>query len=793
MLGSVVRLALGPGEKAPSFYLLGLSLIALLVADVGFGLTSLAGSYRVGSPVDAGYMLSYVLWGAAALHPSMRLMSTPAPVREATLTGARLAALAGASLIGPAVMAVQSLRGGEVAVSVIVAASAVVFLLVLARMWGLMHVLADTAAKRALATQREQTLRRAAAWLVGAGDRGAIHNAACDAIAAVAGGSAHSCVTVWAGSVEAATVVSSAGHRTHDPSGARLDLQALPPSLQSALGAGEPIELPRIDDALSAALLFDAGGGIGFVVPLLINGQLSGGFGVLTERPLSSEVKHSVLTLRDQVVLALESAALSEEPAPTPGRAALRCPGQAILGCPDDPGRRRRDHLPDAVRATRVRLPAGRADRHQPHRSGPPRRPRTALASVSTPLSAPEAPPFQRRTRHHDGSWVIARTGSTTFEMTRTSAASSSTAATSPSARRSRHSSRTRPSTTRSPACRTARCSSTGSQHALARAGAHGTAACAVLFLDLDDFKASTTASATPPATRCCVAVAERLRTTVPRRRHRRPARRRRVRRPARGRRRRRRGDRRVAERHRRGAARRRSRLGGSEVCASAEHRHRARPRDRRRRRRRAAARRRPRDVPGQGAAARAATTSSSPTCTRPRSSACELEADLRRAVERGELVAALPADRRPATGDDRRRRGARPLAAPEPRAASSPARVHPARRGDRPDRPDSAAGSSREACRQAARAGSGVPAADPPLTMQRQPVGAPAAATPTWSSDVAGRARRDGPRPASLVLEITESALIERRRRARSPAPGAHARSACGSPSTTSAPATRR
>ena len=50
MLGSVVRLALGPGEKAPAFYLLGLSLIALLVADVGFGLTSLAGSYESAVP-----------------------------------------------------------------------------------------------------------------------------------------------------------------------------------------------------------------------------------------------------------------------------------------------------------------------------------------------------------------------------------------------------------------------------------------------------------------------------------------------------------------------------------------------------------------------------------------------------------------------------------------------------------------------------------------------------------------------------------------------------------------------
>jgi diguanylate cyclase (GGDEF)-like protein/PAS domain S-box-containing protein len=406
MLGSVVRLALGPGEKAPAFYLLGLSLIALLAADVGFGLTTLAGAYQVGSPVDAGYTLSYVLWGAAALHPSMRLMSTPAPVREATLTGARLAALAGASLIGPVVMAVQSLRGGDVAVSVIVAASAVVFLLVLARMWGLMRLLADTAAKRALATQREQTLRRAAAWLVGAGDRETIHNAACDAVAAVTGGSAHSRVTVWAGSAEDATVVSSAGHRTPELSGARLELQALPASLQSALGAGEPIELPRIDGALSTALLLDASGGIGFVVPLLINGQLSGGFGVVTERPLSSEVKHSVLTLRDQVVLALESAALSEDLYRRQGEqrfAALVKQSSDVLTILGDNAvityqtpsvQRVFGYRPDELTATSL------LDLVHPDDRG------LVLASLSHASGRPGvSPPVEWRTRHHNGSW----------------------------------------------------------------------------------------------------------------------------------------------------------------------------------------------------------------------------------------------------------------------------------------------------------------------------------------------------------------------------------------------------
>ena len=54
--------------------------------------------------------------------------------------------------------------------------------------------------------------------------------------------------------------------------------------------------------------------------------------------------------------------------------------------------------------------------------------------------------------------------------------------------------------------------------------------------------------------------------------------------------------------------------------------------------------------------------------------------------------AAPLPADRRPRVRPDRRLRGARPLAAPDPRPRPA-AVVHPARRGDRADRPARALG----------------------------------------------------------------------------------------------------
>ncbi len=56
LIASVARLALGSGERAMSLYLLGLSMLTVLVADVAFGLTELAGTYYPGCVVDAGFL-----------------------------------------------------------------------------------------------------------------------------------------------------------------------------------------------------------------------------------------------------------------------------------------------------------------------------------------------------------------------------------------------------------------------------------------------------------------------------------------------------------------------------------------------------------------------------------------------------------------------------------------------------------------------------------------------------------------------------------------------------------------
>ena len=56
---------------APAFHLMSASIICLLVTDFVYGLMILHGTYDHQLWLDAGWIGFYLLWGAAALHPSM--------------------------------------------------------------------------------------------------------------------------------------------------------------------------------------------------------------------------------------------------------------------------------------------------------------------------------------------------------------------------------------------------------------------------------------------------------------------------------------------------------------------------------------------------------------------------------------------------------------------------------------------------------------------------------------------------------------------------------------------------
>ena len=133
---AVLRLAMGSGRRSPAWAILMGGLAALIAGDFLFGLQQLADTWQGGGPIDLTWISLYVGMGVAALHPSMPSLSEPVPVTVRMPRG-RLVLITGASLLAPAVLVIQSLRGEPLAVPVVAGGSAVLFVLALARMSGL--------------------------------------------------------------------------------------------------------------------------------------------------------------------------------------------------------------------------------------------------------------------------------------------------------------------------------------------------------------------------------------------------------------------------------------------------------------------------------------------------------------------------------------------------------------------------------------------------------------------------------------------------------------------------------
>jgi len=140
LVGILARMAFAPGVRRPAFWLLALGLLAQLAADVIYTVTSLQGTFSFRSSAALPfYVLGYALVGAAALHPSMTTLSDPAGRHEDRGARWRLVPLALAALTPSAVGILESDTGKTVNIAAISTISAVLFVLVLARVAGLME------------------------------------------------------------------------------------------------------------------------------------------------------------------------------------------------------------------------------------------------------------------------------------------------------------------------------------------------------------------------------------------------------------------------------------------------------------------------------------------------------------------------------------------------------------------------------------------------------------------------------------------------------------------------------
>jgi diguanylate cyclase (GGDEF)-like protein/PAS domain S-box-containing protein len=303
LLAVGVRVAVGSGRRGRAFHLLTAAVLSLLVTDALYGWQLLHGTFSPGGVLDGGWIAFYVLWGAAALHPSMRSLSERVPAHEGGLGVGRIAALAAATLIAPAVQAALWLTHRPLETPVVAASSAALFLLVVVRMVGLVR-------RNQSAAVRERALREVGATLVAAASREGICDAALQAARTLSGaGRAVRLCVEEDGELKVLGAVGGNLERFRDQ---LLRFEDLPDDVLERLHArqsthvrgaglfeGRPLGMPSESEAI-------------FVAPLFVRQELSGLFAIAGPR-LPRETEAALDVLAFEVALALESVALTED------------------------------------------------------------------------------------------------------------------------------------------------------------------------------------------------------------------------------------------------------------------------------------------------------------------------------------------------------------------------------------------------------------------------------------------------------------------------------------------------
>jgi signal transduction histidine kinase len=168
LLAGFAGFFVSPAWRTPAFrYLIG-AVLALLLGDEIYGLN--ANGYASGDWVDFTWMLSYVLWAAAALHPSMSELSKARHMPALRVTRGRIAVLAAALVTVPVALLVQQLRAKPLDVYVVVAIGSGISLLVVGRLTGILRALershGSEGAARAVAEEAQAQLTAQNARLI---------------------------------------------------------------------------------------------------------------------------------------------------------------------------------------------------------------------------------------------------------------------------------------------------------------------------------------------------------------------------------------------------------------------------------------------------------------------------------------------------------------------------------------------------------------------------------------------------------------------------------------------------
>jgi signal transduction histidine kinase len=158
LLAALVFFALTPTWRTFSYRYLVASVVLLIFADELYGLSP--ATYAQATWLDSAWLLSYVLWGVAALHPSMRELSAPSPSDGPRVSSLRLVMLAGALATAPAVLVIQGASGSSIDAVPVALGAAVLCGLVLLRLTGVIRALDRLRLDERLARAEAETAQR---------------------------------------------------------------------------------------------------------------------------------------------------------------------------------------------------------------------------------------------------------------------------------------------------------------------------------------------------------------------------------------------------------------------------------------------------------------------------------------------------------------------------------------------------------------------------------------------------------------------------------------------------------
>jgi diguanylate cyclase (GGDEF)-like protein/PAS domain S-box-containing protein len=304
LLTVVVRLVIAPGRRGLSFYLLPAAALALFVTDFIYSYISVQGQvYSQNGSLEAGWAAFYILWGAAALHPSMATLSERGPEQEIRLARVRLVLLGAAALTAQAVRVVQLVRGEQTDLWIITGSTTIMFVLVVIRMSGLVH-------KLELSFGREKALRTAGASLETATSRESIYSAAIDAVSPLARqAQARLLVRVDDASEEDQFAVVAA---SEDGAGFVGTLVELTTKAQSELLAERSTVIAWRPE-IATDYGFPRSTSNLLMLPMLLRDELNALLVVGSTDKLPPSVSDAMEALSSQVALALESATLTED------------------------------------------------------------------------------------------------------------------------------------------------------------------------------------------------------------------------------------------------------------------------------------------------------------------------------------------------------------------------------------------------------------------------------------------------------------------------------------------------